>query len=560
LQLRQYEDGFLMQTKKWVGRVALAAVMCTFAGTAAAQEETRPSGTTFLGDTGLWFVPTAEVLGDGSMAAAGHVSTFNREQGFTAIQSMAGSFAVGLKDRVEVFGSVGFQTRIDRDLRPLFQSGKANVGGITPQYPLVSEPFSKSAFGDVTVGMKANILSERTQAPLAFAVRGWVKLPTGDKTAGTTTGELDGALGIVVSKMVSNAEITGYSDFVIRADTPNIALPNSVNWGFGIGAPVRGGIRVFGEVLGDLLSARSVYTTPLTASDGSISGLSSTQRSPLDLVIGAQWQGPKGFSIGAGVTWAARHASRWSVKQIIPNADRVGFIARVNYHPGVKVYIPPPPPPPPPADAPNRPPTVSVSCDPCEVQVGGEVRLRADASDPDGDSLTYRWSAPTGSFQDSADRVTTQWQAPDQAGPVPINVIVSDGRGGSASDTANIRVNSPPPPAREYVFEDVHFDFDRYSLRAGALRVLAEVVEALEEDADLSIEIEGHTCNIGTNEYNLALGDRRANSVQEYLASRGISGDRLRTVSYGEERSAHDNSREETRRLNRRAAMVVRVQ
>ena len=111
-----------MQTKKWVGRVALAAVMCTFAGIAAAQEETRPSGTTFLGDTGLWFVPTAEVLGDGSMAAAGHVSTFNREQGFTAIQSMAGSFAVGLKDRVEVFGSVGFQTRIDRDLRPLFQS------------------------------------------------------------------------------------------------------------------------------------------------------------------------------------------------------------------------------------------------------------------------------------------------------------------------------------------------------------------------------------------------------------------------------------------------------
>ena len=56
-----------MQTKKWVGRVALAAVMCTFAGIAAAQEETRPSGTTFLGDTGLWFVPTAEVLGDLSL-------------------------------------------------------------------------------------------------------------------------------------------------------------------------------------------------------------------------------------------------------------------------------------------------------------------------------------------------------------------------------------------------------------------------------------------------------------------------------------------------------------
>jgi OOP family OmpA-OmpF porin len=110
------------------------------------------------------------------------------------------------------------------------------------------------------------------------------------------------------------------------------------------------------------------------------------------------------------------------------------------------------------------------------------------------------------------------------------------------------------------VFEDVHFDFDRYNLRPAAARVLDEVVAALEEDPNLRIEIEGHTCNIGTNEYNLALGDRRANSVQDYLTDLGVGGTRLQTSSYGEERSKHDNSREETRRLNRRAALVVRVQ
>ena len=65
---------------------------------------------------------------------------------------------------------------------------------------------------------------------------------------------------------------------------------------------------------------------------------------------------------------------------------------------------------------------------------------------------------------------------------------------------------------------------------------------------------------IGTAEYNLALGERRANSVEEYLTGLGVSGGRLSTISYGEERPQHDNSREETRRLNRRAAMVVRVQ
>ena len=82
---------------------------------------------------------------------------------------------------------------------------------------------------------------------------------------------------------------------------------------------------------------------------------------------------------------------------------------------------------------------------------------------------------------------------------------------------------------------------------------------ALQANPSLKLEIEGHTCNIGTAEYNLALGERRATSVKDYLASRGISADRLQTISYGEERPKYDNSREETRRLNRRAALTVRL-
>ena len=115
------------------------------------------------------------------------------------------------------------------------------------------------------------------------------------------------------------------------------------------------------------------------------------------------------------------------------------------------------------------------------------------------------------------------------------------------------------PARKEIVFEDVHFDFDRYSLRPEATRALDEAIRTLKENADLNLEIEGHTCNIGTAEYNLALGERRANAVREYLAQNGIGADRLRTVSYGEERPKHDNSREETRRLNRRAALLVRL-
>jgi len=82
----------------------------------------------------------------------------------------------------------------------------------------------------------------------------------------------------------------------------------------------------------------------------------------------------------------------------------------------------------------------------------------------------------------------------------------------------------------------------------------------MNDDADLNLEIEGHTCNIGTSEYNQALSERRATAVRDYLTSRGIPAGRLRTVAFGEERPLHDNAREETRRLNRRAALVVRLQ
>src|SRR6185503_4652411 len=127
-----------------------------------------------------------------------------------------------------------------------------------------------------------------------------------------------------------------------------------------------------------------------------------------------------------------------------------------------------------------------------------------------------------------------------------------------ASDTVNIQVVRPV--AKTYTFEDVHFDFDRYTLRPEATRLLDDAVAAMREDATLRLTVEGHTCNIGTAEYNLALGDRRATAVRDYLVSRGVTADRLRTVSYGEERPKYDNAREETRRLNRRAAMVVRLQ
>ena len=100
---------------------------------------------------------------------------------------------------------------------------------------------------------------------------------------------------------------------------------------------------------------------------------------------------------------------------------------------------------------------------------------------------------------------------------------------------------------KEYKFEDVHFDFDRYSLRPEATRVLDEAVRALTDNPELKIEIEGHTCNIGTAEYNLALGERRATSVREYLTREA-----LRPIACGPSATGR-SGRSTTTRVKRRA-------
>ena len=540
--------------------VALACAMVGLATPAAAQddapERTRPAGATFLGDTGLWFVPTAEILPRRKFAASAQRANFDRQEGITDIEHNPATFAVGIGDRLELFGSFRVLTRVDRDARPLFDPSNPDLGGPTFEVPLANDQYSGNKVGDLVLGGKINLLSEANLSPVAFAVRGLVKVPTGDEDVGNTTGKPDGAFDVIVSKDLGALEAAAYGGFAFRGDPDGIDLPNSIRWGVGAGVPIANSFKLFGGVNGEFLADDTLrLDTPIIGPDGSESALVSPLKNPVDLTLGLQWYGANGLYIGAGVNVAALHDDRRLAGRVSKTGDRLGLLVRIGYHPGVNVYVPPPPPPA------NRPPRVTLTCDPCEIMVGEESQLRADASDPDGDALEYRWSAPAGDFQGEANRATRPWQAPDEPGRVPVTVTVDDGRGGTASDTVTIDVTAPPPPpAREYVFEDVHFDFDRYTLRDGAARVLDEVVAALQDDPNLSIQIEGHTCNIGTAEYNLALGERRANSVEEYLASRGVGGGRLQTISYGEERPQHDNTREETRRLNRRAALVVRVQ
>ncbi len=524
-----------------------------------ARADTRSATTTASGDTGIWFVPTAETLAPRTWSFSVYRVNVDFQPGFTDVSNWPITFGAGLGERVELFGAVTAVNRIDRDLRPLFTV--PDGGGVVNDYPFVRDGWTGNQFGDVWIGGKFNVMSEYRQAPAAFAFRGLVKLPTAKDDDGAGTGKPDFALDAIVSKEINErVELSGFGGFIVRGDPDLFDLSNGIRWGVGAAMPTRRNLRLTAELHGEVYTDKDVTFTGVQPAVIGAIPVVSTQKNPVNATLGLTWLSSNGMFAGAGVNWNLGLDGRSEFGSFEDETgDALGFQLRVGYHPGVRVFTPPPPPPPapPPPAKVNGPPSVRARCEPCTVEIGRTSAVTADAADPDGDTLTYKWNAPTGKLATPADRQSV-WTAPMQEGPVPVTIVVADPSGASATDAVTIQVVRPT--IKEFTFEDVHFDFDRYSLRPEATRALDEVVKTLQENAGVVIEIEGHTCNIGTAEYNLALGDRRANAVREYLASRGIGANRLRSVSYGEERPKHDNAREETRRLNRRAALVVRVQ
>jgi len=107
------------------------------------------------------------------------------------------------------------------------------------------------------------------------------------------------------------------------------------------------------------------------------------------------------------------------------------------------------------------------------------------------------------------------------------------------------------------LLKDIHFDFDKYDIRPGDTEILKENAALLMKYHNVKIQIEGHCDERGTVEYNLALGERRANSTKKYLTSLGVSPDRISTISYGEERPLDPGHNEEAWAKNRRAHTII---
>jgi peptidoglycan-associated lipoprotein len=149
--------------------------------------------------------------------------------------------------------------------------------------------------------------------------------------------------------------------------------------------------------------------------------------------------------------------------------------------------------------------------------------------------------------------------------PAPTGAASSTKAGGDQVQPAGHTEPAPaaarPAPA-EYAatpeLQDVHFDFDKYDIRPGDAKILDTDAAWLKQNGDRLVLIEGHCDERGTNEYNLALGERRARAAQNYLVAHGVAATRITVVSYGEERPTCTEHGESCWAKNRRAHFLTK--
>jgi peptidoglycan-associated lipoprotein len=216
----------------------------------------------------------------------------------------------------------------------------------------------------------------------------------------------------------------------------------------------------------------------------------------------------------------------------------------------VKTVSTPPSAPPPPAAA---QPTVSLQASPTAVEKGDAATLSWTSTD-----ATQLTIAP------DVGTVPAEGQKSVTPAASTTYTITASGPGGSATASARITVATAAAPTAEPTLDelfprlvkDAFFDFNKADIRGDARTALGETAQFLRNYPQVRVTVEGHCDDRGSTEYNLALGDRRASAVKQYLVSLGISADRINTVSFGKEKPFCMQSTEDCYQQNRRGHFV----
>ncbi len=227
-----------------------------------------------------------------------------------------------------------------------------------------------------------------------------------------------------------------------------------------------------------------------------------------------------------------------------------------------KVAPPPPPPapaPPPPPPPPPPAPTISLTASPSTIQRGQSTTLTWSAQNASEVSI----SGGIGTVEASGNRTISPTESTTYTAR-------ATGKGGSTNAETRVTVTEPPPPPPpaprpisdgeffESRIKDAYFDYDKYNIRDDARTALQGDAAAFSERATIKFTIEGHCDERGSEKYNLALGDRRANAAKDFLTSQGVNADRIETISYGKEQNVCSEHNEDCWQKNRRAHFKIK--
>jgi len=215
---------------------------------------------------------------------------------------------------------------------------------------------------------------------------------------------------------------------------------------------------------------------------------------------------------------------------------------------------PPPPPPPPPPPA----PTASITVTPSAIQQGQYATVTWKTTNADHVSIAGIGPVAPNSSQSVSPAESTTY------------TLTAQGPGGSTQAYARLTVTPPPPPppppaapslTDEQLFEqsvhDIFFDYDKADIRTSDATVVQQDAAFLTQHPGMKIVIAGHCDERGSAEYNIALGQRRAQSMQKALAADGVAASQMRIVSYGKEKPFCTDSNEQCWQQNRRDHLVL---
>jgi peptidoglycan-associated lipoprotein len=240
------------------------------------------------------------------------------------------------------------------------------------------------------------------------------------------------------------------------------------------------------------------------------------------------------------------------MRSLVPVVLFVALIAVA----GCKKKSPPPPPPPETAPAAAPAPIAQITATPNVVSAGDQVVLNWKTSDATSVSIDGIGDVPTSGVKTVTPTTSTSYH------------LVARGEGGTADATARVTVNAPPAVvvptntmSAEEEFkanvQDAFFDYDTYDIRGDAQAILSRDASWLASHPDIKVVIGGYCDERGSNEYNLALGQNRADAAKNALITAGVAASRVRVISYGKEKPFCSESTEECWQQNRRAGFTI---